>query len=164
MTLFNLWQRFVFLRNWHEDIEALYSDFRGVSGVYFIGCENRIIYIGQALNLAERSLVSLGNHYHRIAEIESSWSIALAPADEEDEYPFNELESTAIKKFAPIFNTSIPNKKKSSGKEPKITFVARVFRDQETNCRAFEQENLEAQAKEAEADMSPAWLKGNKTS
>jgi hypothetical protein len=106
------------------------------------------------------------------------WSIGLAPVtdDEKDLYNLEvgndlsweytkiliELESTAIRKFAPIFNTSIPSKLQSKGKEPKIIHIARVFADQDKNCTAFELENLEKQVIEAENNPSPPWHQGNK--
>ena len=68
---------------------------------------------------------------------------------------FNELESTAIRKFAPIFNTSIPSTLKSQGKEPMIMHIAQVFADEENYCTAFESENLKKQAIEAKNNPSP---------
>ena len=60
----------------------------------------------------------MARFYHKIDDITLPWSIGLAPLDKNDDS--NELESSAIRKFAPIFNTSIPSKLKSKGKEPKI--------------------------------------------
>ena len=163
--LTNLWQE----RTRHQDIDdmckGLSSGGFSVTGIYFIGCGDRIIYIGQSLGMggiAYRSLESLARFYHQIDDITLPWSIGLAPVDDEEVYPFNELESTAIRKFAPIFNTSIPSKLNSKGKEPNITHIARVFADQDKNCTAFELENLEKQAREAENNPSPPWHQGNK--
>ena len=168
--LSNLWGRYVWgERTRHQDIDdmckGLSSGGFSVTGIYFIGCGDRIIYIGQSMGMggiAHRSIESLARFYHQIDDITLPWSIGLAPVDDEEVYPFNELESTAIRKYAPIFNTSIPSKLKSKGKEPKITHIARVFADQDKNCTAFELENLEKQAREAENNPSPPWHQGNK--
>jgi hypothetical protein len=139
------------------------AGFGGVKGIYFIGCGDRIVYIGQSINISERSIESIAKIYHQIDDINLPWSIGLAPVTDDDEfYPFNELESTAIRKFAPIFNTSIPSKLRSKGKEPKIIHIARVFADQDKNCTAFELDNLEKQEREAENNPSPPWQQGNK--
>ena len=163
--LTNLWQE----RTRHQDIDdmckGLSSGGFSVEGIYFIGCGDRIIYIGQSLGMggiAYRSLESLARFYHQIDDITLPWSIGLSPVIDEsiivwNSSGLNELESTAIRKFAPIFNTSIPSKLKSKGKEPKIIHIARVFADQDKNCTAFELENLEKQAREAENNPSPLW-------
>ena len=65
----------------------------------------------------------------------------------------NELERTAIRKFPPIFNTSIPSRLKSKSKVLKITYIARVFEGQNKNCTAFEAENLKKQANEVEKNQ-----------
>jgi len=166
-------------RTRHQDIEDMYkgclakdAGFRGVKGIYFIGCGDRIVYIGQSIGMggiAYRSIESLARIYPQIDDITLPWSIGLAPYVEsrapffyEEGEDFNELESTAIRKFAPIFNTSIPSKLKSKGKEPKIIHIARVFADQDINCTAFELDNLEKQSREAENNPSPPWQQGNK--
>jgi hypothetical protein len=167
--LSNLWGRHSWgKRTRHQDIDDIFrgrlskiAGFGGVRGIYLIGCGDRIVYIGQSINISHRSIESLARFYHQIDDITLSWSIGLAPVDEEV-YPFNELESTAIRKYAPIFNTSIPSKLNSKGREPKITHIARVFADQDKNCTAFELKNLEKQAREAENNPSPLWQKGNK--
>ena len=166
--LSNLWGRYVWgERTRHQDIEdtckgGLSSGGFVAKGIYFIGCGDRIVYIGQSINIAYRSIESLAKFYHQIDDITLPWSIGLAVTDDEEVYPFNELESTAIRKYAPIFNTSIPSKLNSKGREPKITHIARVFADQDKNCTAFELKNLEKQAREAENNPSPLWQKGNK--
>ena len=170
--LTNLWRE----RTRHQDIDdmckGLSSGGFSVTGIYFIGCGDRIIYIGQSMGMggiAYRSIESLARIYLQIEDKTLPWSIGLAPYVEsgapffyEEGEDFNELESTAIRKFAPIFNTSIPSTLKSKGKEPKITHIARVFADQDKNCTAFELENLEKQAREAENNPSPPWHQGNK--
>ena len=168
--LSNLWRE----RTRHQDIDdmckGLSSGGFSVEGIYFIGCGDRIIYIGQSMGMggiAHRSIESLARFYHQIDDITLPWSIGLSPVIDEsvivwNSSGLNELESTAIRKFAPIFNTSIPSKLKSKGKEPKIIHIARVFADQDKNCTAFELENLEKQAREAENNPSPPWHQGNK--
>jgi hypothetical protein len=168
--LSNLWGRYVWgERTRHQDIDDVFrgklskiAGFGGVPGIYLIGCGDRIVYIGQSINISHRSIESLARFYHQIDDITLPWSIGLAPYDYYGEEDFNELESTAIRKFAPIFNTSIPSKLKSQGKEPKITHIARVFADQDKNCTAFELDNLEKQTREAENNPSPPWQQGNK--
>jgi hypothetical protein len=44
--LFHLWKRQVFVRDRHEDVDALLS-IRAWTGVYLIGCANEIVYVGQ---------------------------------------------------------------------------------------------------------------------
>ena len=168
--LSNLWRE----RTRHQDIDnmckGLSSGGFSLTGIYFIGCGDRIIYIGQSMGMggiADRSLESLARFYHQIDDITLPWSIGLSPVIDEsvivwNSSDLNELESTAIRKFAPIFNTSIPSKLKSKGKEPKIIHIARVFADQDKNCTAFESDNLEKQAREAENNPSPPWHQGNK--
>ena len=170
-NLFNLWERYSWgERTKHQDIENMFkgrlekdAGFGGVRGIYFIGCGDRIVYIGLSVHIPNRSIESLEKIYHQIDDINLPWSIGLAPVTNDVEpYPFNELESTAIRKFAPIFNTSIPSKLKSMGREPEIIHIARVFEDQEKNCIAFELKNLEKQAKEANNNPSPPWQQSNK--
>ena len=183
----NLWGRYFWgKRTRHQDIDDMFEGsssggFGGVTGIYFIGCGDRIIYIGQSMGMggiAHRSIKSLARFDHQIDDTALPWSIGLAPVTDDDKDLYNldvgndpswqytkiliELESTAIRKFAPIFNTSIPSKLKSKGKEPNITHIARVFADQDKNCTAFELENLEKQAREAENNPSPPWHQGNK--
>ena len=168
--LSNLWGRHYWGRRArHQDIDDIFRGrlskipgFGGVRGIYLIGCGDRIVYIGQSINISHRSIESLARFYHQIDDITLPWSIGLAPVDDEEVYPFNELESTAIRKYAPIFNTSIPSKLNSKGREPKITHIARVFADQDKNCTAFELDNLEKQTREAENNPSPPWQQGNK--
>ena len=179
--LSNLWRE----RTRHQDIDdmckGLSSGGFSVEGIYFIGCGDRIIYIGQSMGMggiAHRSIESLARFYHQIDDITLPWSIGLAPVTEDDKDLYNsdvgldsswqytkiliELESTAIRKFAPIFNTSILSKLKSKGKEPKIIHIAQVFADVDNSCTAFESDNLEKQVREAENNPSPPWQQGNK--
>ena len=169
--LSNLWERHSWgERTRHQDIDEMFrgrgeepAGFGGVRGIYFIGCGDRIVYIGQSRNISHRSIESLARFYHQIDDITLPWSIGLAPYDYFGEEDFNELESTAIRKYAPIFNTSIPSKLKSQSKKPVLmTHIARVFADQDKNCTAFELENLEKQVREAENNPSPPWQQGNK--
>ena len=167
--LSNLWKRKYYLdkRTRHQDMDdiccgGLSSGGFVAEGIYFIGCGDRIVYIGQSINIAYRSIESLARIYLQIEDKTLPWSIGLAVTDDEEVYPFNELESTAIRKFAPIFNTSIPSKLNSQGKEPKIMHIAQVFADEENYCTAFESENLEKQAIEAKNNPSPPWQQGNK--
>ena len=166
MSISILWKRYFWgSRRRHPDIDEI---FRGSTkggfvlrnGIYFIGCGYRIIYIGASYDIPQRSIVSLARFYHKIDDITLPWSIGLAPLDKNDDS--NELESSAIRKFAPIFNTSIPSKLKSKGKEPKIIHIARVFADQDKNCSAFNVVNLNKQAEEAEKNPTPPWKQGHK--
>nr|WP_306264738.1 hypothetical protein [Pararhizobium sp. IMCC3301] len=153
-ALFHLWQRQIFLRNWHEEFEFLLS-LRGYSsGIYLIACAGEIVYVGQSWDLARRSIESLGNHYHRIADTSLPWSIAFAPCRPNE---MDERESTAIRSYAPGFNTSIPSVAKSQSRMPEVVGVAAVFQDQEGPCGAFAPENLKLQIEEAEANPEPPW-------
>ena len=177
--LSNLWKRKYYLekRTRHQDMDDICCG--GLSnggficpGIYFIGCQDRIVYIGQSIGMggiAERSLESLTRIYPNIEDKNLPWSIGLCPYVEsgapffyEEGEDFNELESTAIRKFAPIFNTSIPSTLKSQGKEPMIMHIAQVFADEENYCTAFESENLKEQTIEAKNNPSPPWQQGNK--
>ena len=176
--LSNLWKRKDYLdkRTRHQDMDdtcgGLSSGGFTMSGIYLIGCGNRIVYIGQSIGMggiAHRSIESLARIYPQIEDETLPWSIGLAPYEEyraptfhEEGEDFNELESTAIRKYAPIFNTSIPSKSKTQGKELKIRHIAQVFADADYPCSAFEFDNLEKQAKEAENNQSPPWQQGNK--
>jgi hypothetical protein len=174
--LYNLWARHSWgERKRHQDIDDIFgrletiSAFDGLSentyicGIYLIGCGDRIVYIGQSIHIRHRSIESLARIYYQIEDKTLPWSIGFIPYD----YPevgedLNELESTAIRKFAPIFNTSIPSKLKSQGKEPMVMHIAQVFADEENYCTAFESENLKEQTIEAKNNPSPPWQQGNK--
>ena len=159
--LTNLWGRSDWgERTRHQDMNL--PNLGGASGIYFIGCGDRIVYIGQSIHISLRPIESLARFYHQIDDITLPWSIGIAIVDDDEVYPFNELESTAIRKFAPIFNTSIPSKLKSQGKEPKIMHIAQVFIDEDKYCTAFELERLEKQAIEVVSNPSPPWHQGNK--
>ena len=176
--LSNLWRRKYYLekRTRHQDMDdicgGLSSGGFTMPGIYFIGCGDNIVYIGQSIGMggiAHRSLESLARIYPQIEDKTLPWSIGLAPYVEsgapffyEEGEDFNELESTAIRKFAPIFNTSIPSKLNSKCKEPNITHIARVFAEQDKNCTAFDLENLEKQAIEAKNNPSPPWYQDKK--
>ena len=159
-----VWERFFWgNRKKHRDLDEMFKNFSGRRGVYFIGCGEKIVYIGQSIGatmgIAQRSIESLANCYHRVDDIALPWSIGLATVNDDD---LNELESTAIRKYAPIFNTSIPSKEKSAGKMPVVSEVFRVFADQHYNSAAFKKDNLAQQAKEAAINPSPPWQKGQK--
>jgi hypothetical protein len=137
---------------------------RGVGGIYFIGCGDRIVYIGQSQavgGITCRSIESLARYYHQINDITLPWSVGLAPVSpiEGEHYTvlLNELESNAIRKFAPIFNTSIPNKNTKKIREPNITHIARVFVNQTEECTAFELNNIEKQSIESKLNTNPPW-------
>jgi len=70
-----------------------------------------------------------------------------------------ERESTAIRRYAPKFNTSIPSVSKSLGRMPKVIGVAAVFQDQEGPGGAFDPNNLQLQAEKAQANPKPPWKK-----
>lgn len=157
--LFTLWRSYVFLRNQHPDFGNLLKSRRFSSGVYLIGCAGKIVYVGQSVEIDKRSIQSLGNFYHRVRDTSLPWSIAYAPcpADERDE-----RESTAIRAFAPEFNTSIPSEAKSRFRMPEIMGVAPIFIDQDAPCGAFDPENIERQmqaasAKEVQPGARPNW-------
>lgn len=153
--LFLLWNRQVFCRNRHKDFDTLLSIPRGSSGIYLIGCASEIVYVGQTWRLTERPIESLGNIYHRVPDTSLPWSIAFVPCPTEE---MDELESTAIRSYAPRFNTSIPSIiAKSQGRMPEVMGVAAVFQDQERPCGAFNPENLRRQMEHAEANPNPPW-------
>ena len=72
----------------------------------------------------------------------------------------HERESTAIRAFAPKFNTSIPSIPSSQGRMPDIIGHARVFQDQLSSGGAFDRVNLQRQMERAVADPAPPWRQG----
>ena len=154
---FVAWRRQVFLRNPHRDLDALYTGLVSRSGVYLIGCADEIIYVGQSWDLTERPIDSLGRYYHRVNDVSLPWSLALAPCPPIE---MHERESTAIRVFAPKFNTSIPSIPASVGRMPEIVGHAAVFQDQISSGGAFEEENLRRQLERAAANPSPPWRQG----
>jgi len=175
--LSNLWKRKDYLdkRTRHQDVDdicdGLSSGGFTMPGIYLIGCVDRIVYIGQSIGMggiAHRSIESLARIYTQVEDETLPWSIGLFPVEKPKSAVvwnsgfLNELESTAIRKYAPIFNTSIPSKLNSQGEELKVTHIAQVFADVDKSCTAFESDNLEKQAKEAENNQSPPWQQGNK--
>lgn len=153
--LFQLWKRQVFLRNQNGELEELFYNYKGMSGIYLIGCSKEIVYVGQSYHITIRSIESLGNIYHRISDTTLPWSIAYAPCPTEE---MNERESTAIRSYAPQFNTSIPNIAKSQGRMPEVIGIASVFQDQEPkNCATFTPENLLQQMEIAAKNPNPPW-------
>lgn len=126
----------------------------GLSGIYLIGCGGEVVYVGQSVDLRKRVINSLGTHYHQVRDTALPWSVAFAPCDRED---MDELESTAIRTYAPRFNTSLPSLAKSQLRLPAITGVAAVFRDQDRPCGAFLPENLKRQTEAATLNPEPPW-------
>ena len=124
-TFHNAWRSKVFLRNSHDNLLVrLFGtpDHGGIGffcGLYFIACDDKIVYIGQSNYIPRRFLESFGPIYHQVADTKLPWSVAFAETNSDA----NELESTAIRKYAPVFNTSIPNKLKSQGIVPLERFL-----------------------------------------
>jgi hypothetical protein len=71
----------------------------------------------------------------------------------------NERESTAIRAYAPRFNTSIPNSQKSQGRLLDIMASRAVFKDQSAPCGAFTPESLQRQIERAQANPTPPWAR-----
>lgn len=153
-ALSGVWGRQVFLRNPSRELDANLSMHAGSSGIYLVGCFKEIVYVGQSWHLGSRSIESLGNIYHRVADTSLPWSIAFAPCPTEE---MNERESTAIRSYAPRFNKSIPSIYKSEGRMPEVVGIAAVFQDQDGSCAAFAPENLTRQMEIAEANPTPPW-------
>jgi len=158
-ALFHLWKRQVFLRNRHKEFDHLLAIRGRTSGIYLIASAGEIVYIGQSWDLSRRSIESLGIQYHRVPDTSLPWSIAFAPCPPAE---MDERESTAIRTFAPQFNTSLPSIAKSRSRMPNIVGVAAVFQDQDRPCGAFKQENLERQKRRAETNQNPPWAKKKK--
>jgi len=154
---FVAWRRQVFVRNPHRGLNSLYAGLRRRSGVYLIGCAEEIVYIGQSWDLTERPIDSLGRYYHRVPDVSLPWSLALAPCPPEE---MHERESTAIRAFAPKFNTSIPSIPASEGRMPEIVGYAAVFQDQLSAGGAFDEANLRRQIERAAANPAPPWRQG----
>lgn len=154
-ALFHLWKRQVFLRSRHDDFDALLS-MRSWAGIYLIGCANEVVYVGQTSSFDERPIQSLGNIYHRVDNTSLPWSIAFAPCHLGE---MNERESTAIRAYAPRFNTTIPSLEKSRGRLPEIVATGAIFKDQDGPCGAFRPESLQLQIERALANPSPPWAR-----
>jgi hypothetical protein len=110
----SLWNFQEFGRERHRDLDILMNIRMGTvgnsGGVYLIGCGNEIVYIGMTNNFRRRTLQSLGRCYPLVKDTTLPWSLALAPWGTVDISPEEECwESSAIKAFAPIYNTSIPS-------------------------------------------------------
>ena len=148
----------------YQVVVLLYLEF--ISSVVAI----ELSILGKAsAGIAHRSIESLARIYPQIEDETLPWSIGLAPYEEyraptfyEEGEDFNELESTAIRMYAPIFYILFPSKSKSQGKELKIKHIAEVFTDVDYPCTAFESDNLEKQAIETKNNQSPPWQQGNK--
>ena len=159
-TLRSIWRRHVFVRAMNPKLENLLTETTLRHGIYFIGCGEEIVYIGQTNSFERRTIESLGRIYHLISDTSLPWSIGLAHCHKDA----NELESTAIRILAPKFNTSVPAKSKTRGEEPQIDFVVPVFADQGDDIGgAFMLQNLQEQAKRAEQNPNPPWMLGHST-
>jgi hypothetical protein len=152
--LFSPPRRTVWYRWLSYELGDLLHEHRASSGIYLIGCLKEIVYVGQSINLANRSIQSFEKFYLRTSDASQTWSIALAPCPTEE---MNERESTAICAYAPKFNTSIPSIGLSQGRMPKIVGAAQVFEDQEGRCAAFESESLRHQIEIAQTNPKPPW-------
>ena len=150
----NLWNLQVFVRNPHPSLREMLTSHIVTSGIYLIGCDGEIVYIGQSNDILRRPLQSLGKAYHQVSDTSLQWSLALAPGERDD---LDELESSAIRAFAPRFNTSIPSVAKSEGRLPQITAMAPVFQLPDRPCGACNPQNLKQQMERAAADPSPPW-------
>lgn len=149
-----LWQRQVFVRNPNDELNGIYSRVSNTTGIYLIGCADEIVYVGQSWKLRERPLESLGRIYHRVLDTSLPWSLALAPCPAEE---MDERESTAIRTFAPKYNTSIPSISKSEGRMPDIIGHAAVFQNQIGSGGAFDDDSLQRQMERARTDAAPSW-------
>ncbi len=156
-ALFHLWKRQVFLRKRHDELSTLLGCSWLNTGIYMIGCNDRVVYIGQSNQLSQRSIDSLGRVYHRIPDTSLPWSMAFAPCAYKD---MDEYESAAIRAYAPEFNTSIPSLDKSLGRMPIIAGTAQVFADQAWPSTAFSPECVKRQIEEAAKNAKPPWRKG----
>lgn len=154
--LFNLWNLQVFVRNRHQSLTHLLTTQFFWTGIYLIACDDEIVYIGQSNDLMRRPLQSLGKAYHGVSDTSLQWGIAYAPCDYAD---MDEQESTAIRAFAPKFNTSIPSVAKSQGQLPDIVASATVFQTPDRHCRAFLPESLMRQMERAAVDPNPPWAR-----
>ncbi|MGR3533987.1 MAG: hypothetical protein ACU0GE_16680 [Pseudooceanicola nanhaiensis] len=99
----------------------------------------------------------MGRFYHRISDVSLPWFLGLAPCPPEE---MDERESTAIRAFAPRFNTSIPSVAASKGRMPEIVGFASVFQDQLSTGGAFEERNLRRQMERAATNPAPPWWQG----
>jgi hypothetical protein len=153
-TLYLFWKRQVFVRNRHPDFDALLATCHFSTGIYLLGCAGKVVYVGQSVTLPMRAIDSLGAMYHRVPDTSLPWSIALAPCPREE---LDERESTAIRSYAPRFNTRIPSVAKSEGRLPEIAGAAAVFQDQAGPCGAFDHARLEQQMEQALSDPHPPW-------
>jgi hypothetical protein len=154
----------------HSELFDVFSNKRlAGEGIYFIGCADRIVYIGQSINLKTRAIESLGQKYQIVNDESLPWAIGFTPLKDyqsldinrsnywEETYGLmNELESTAVRKFAPKFNTYLHSHKRSEGKEPDIKYVAQVFANN-SNCTAFDSINVRQQKEEALKNECPPW-------
>lgn len=157
--IYSLWESFTFRRPRHQLFRDILKTCRLSSGIYLIGCGGRIVYIGQSVEMDKRSIQSLGGIYHRVSDVTLPWSIAYAPCPGAER---NERESTAIRAFAPQFNTSIPSVEKSQLRMPDIMYSAPIFIDQDAECGAFDPQNMDDQrlvaaAIEADPNAKPTW-------
>lgn len=156
-ALFHIWKRQVFLRSRHDELSSLLGCSWLHTGIYMIGCADRVVYIGQSNQLSQRSIDSLGRVYHRVPDTSLPWSMAFSPCAYED---MDVYESAAIRAYAPEFNTSVPSLTKSFGRMPVIAGMAQVFADQAAPSTAFSPESVKRQIDEASKASTPPWKKG----
>lgn len=170
-NILGLWRKYIGeIEIMHPELFNILSRSRlNGNGIYFIGCSDRIIYIGQSINLKQRAIQSLGQKYQLVEDKSLPWAIGFTPLKDyqsldinrsnywEENYGLmNELESTAVRKFAPQFNTYLHNHKRSEGKEPDIKYAAQVFANN-SNCTAFDLVNIRQQKEEALKNKCPPW-------
>ena len=96
-SLRSIWRRHVFVRAMNPKLESVLTETTLRHGIYFIGCGDEIVYIGQTNSFERRTIESLGRIYHQVPDTSLPWSIGLARCHKDA----NELESTAIRILAP---------------------------------------------------------------
>lgn len=171
-----LWKKYIGgIELMHSELFDILSNARFAGkGLYFIGCFDRIVYIGQSINLTNRAIESFGQKYQMVNDKSLPWAIGFTllkdyqPLDvnrgdswEETYGLMNELESTAIRKFAPRFNTHLHSHKRSEGKEPHMEYIAQVFANN-SDCTAFDLINIGQQKEEALKNVCPPWKNSKK--
>jgi len=87
----------------HKDVisSSKDSNISGGSGIYFLVHDNRVVYVGQSLNVISRSF---GGHNDKTFD-------GVAYIIVEDNIHLNNLEAYFIGKFKPKYNSSIPSNK-----------------------------------------------------
>ena len=161
----SLWNFQEFGRERNRSLDVLMNQRKVIwsgGGVYMIGCGNEIVYIGMTNDFRRRTLQSLGRCYSLAQDTKLPWSLALAPWGKNDGTEY--WESSAIKAFAPIYNTSIPSLKKSDGAMPDIYKYVPIFSDQgEDAGGAFTERYMQQQREKAAGNESPPWKRAKLT-